>query len=91
MFQWFGPLGSLVSWAMLQQRQTVEFVTLPQTEPPSGILTLILDSFALAGTLLLGTVFVGLGFGIFRLWLIRRYPDNRFNGSGRDTPRLDLS
>ena len=91
MFQRFGPLGSLVSWAMLQQRQTVEFVTLPQVEPPRGILTLILESFALAGTLVLATVLVGLGFGIFRIWLIRRYPDNRFNGSGRDTPRLDLS
>ena len=96
MFPWFGLPGSLVSGvaglgAMLQQRQTVEFVTLPNPEPPRGILTLILESFALAGTLLLGTVLVGLGFGLFRIWLIRRYPDNRFNGSGRDTPRLDLS
>ena len=91
MTQRFWFLGALVSWALLQQRQTVEYVTLPNPEPPRGILTLIIESFALAGTLLLGTVLVGLGVGLFRVWLLRRYPDNRFNGSGRDTPRLDLS
>ena len=87
----FALLGSLVSSALLQQRQTVEFITLPNPDPPPGILTLILESFALAGALLGGTVIVGLGFGLFRIWLLRRYPDNRFNGSGRDVPRLDLS
>lgn len=91
MLQSFGPIGSLVSQALLQQRQTVEFITLPNPEPPRGLLTLIVESFALAGTLLLGTVVIGIGFGFFRIWLLRRYPDNRFNGSGRDTPRLDLS
>ncbi len=91
MIQPFGFLGSLASWAMLQQRQVVEYVTLPSEEPERGILTLILESFALAGTLLLGTVLIGLGAGLFRVWLLRRYPDNSFNGSGRDTPRLDLS
>lgn len=91
MLQPFGLLGSLVSQALLQQRQTVEFITLPDPEPPRGILTLILESFALAGTFILATVVIGFGFGLFRIWLLRRYPDNRFNGSGRDTPRLDLS
>ena len=89
MIQPFGSLGSLASWAMLQQRQVVEYVTLPSEEPERGILTLIVES--LAGTLLLGTVLIGLGVGIFRVWLLRRYPENSFNGSGRDTPRLDLS
>lgn len=91
MLQPLGLLGSLVPQALLQQRQTVEFITLPNPEPPRGILTLIIESFALAGTLLLATVIIGLGFGLFRIWLLRRYPDNRFNGTGRDTPRLDLS
>lgn len=87
----FSFLGALASWAMLQQRQIVEYITLPNPEPERGILTLIIESFALAGTLLLGTVLVGLGVGFFRVWLLRRYPENSFNGSGRDTPRLDLS
>lgn len=77
--------------ALLRQPPPIEYFTLPDPEPPRGILSLILDSFALAGTLLLGTVVVGLGFGLFRIWLLRRYPNNRFNGSGRDIPRLDLS
>ena len=71
MIQPFGSLGSLASWAMLQQRQVVEYVTLPSEEPERGILTLIVESFALAGTLLLGTVLIGLGVGIFRVWLLR--------------------
>lgn len=87
----FGFLGSLVSQALLQQRQTVEFITLPDPEPPRGILALILESFALAGAFILATVVIGFGFGLFRIWLLRRYPNNRFNGSGRDLPRLDLS
>ena len=87
----FSFLGALASWVMLQQRQIVEYITLPNPEPERGILTLIIESFALAGTLLLGTVLVGLGVGFFRVWLLRRYPENSFNGSGRDTPRLDLS
>ena len=92
MLQPFGLLGSLVAQALLlQQRQTVEFITLPDPEPPRGILTLILESFALAGTFILATVVIGFGFGLFRIWLLRRYPNNRFNGSGRDIPRLDLS
>ena len=91
MYLSFGALGSFVWRALLQQRQTVEFITLPDPEPPRGILSLILESFALAGVLLLGTVVIGLSFGLFRIWLLRRYPENRFNGSGRDIPRLDLS
>ena len=83
----FAPLAK----ALLQQPLPIEYFTLPDPEPPRGILFLILESFALAGALLLGTVIVGLGFGLFRIWLLRRYPDNRFNGSGRDIPRLDLS
>ena len=92
MIQPFLFLSSLGSWVMLQERrQVVEYVTLANPEPERGILALILESFALAGTLLLGTVLVGLGVGLFRIWLLRRYPENSFNGSGRDTPRLDLS
>ena len=62
----------------------------PGPEPPRGILFLILESFVLAGVLVLGTVIVGFGFGLFRVWLLRRFPNNRFNGKGQDLPRLDL-
>ena len=75
MLQPFGLPGYCVSQVLLQQRQTVEFITLPNPEPPRGILTLILESFALAGVLLLGAVVLGIGFGLFRIWLLRRYPD----------------
>ena len=68
----------------------MEYFTLPDPEPPRGILFLILESFVLAGVLVLGTVIVGFGFGLFRVWLLRRFPNNRFNGKGQDLPRLDL-
>ncbi len=84
--------AAVLPWAiLLLQPPAVEYFTLSDPEPPRGILSLILESFALAGALVLGTVIVGLGFGLFRVWLLRRHPNNRFNGSGRDLPRLDLS
>ncbi len=82
--------ASLAS-ALLQQRQVVEFITLPNPEPERGILAVILDSFVMVGVFLGATVVVGIGIGVLRLWLLRRYPDNRFNGRGKDLSRLDLS
>lgn len=76
---------------LLQQRRAVEFYTLPDPEPPRGILDLIVESFLFVGIALGATVVLGIGFGIFRLWLLRRYPDNWFNGSGKDPVRIDLS
>ncbi len=76
---------------LLQQSKAVEFFTLPDPEPPRGILWLIMESFAFVGAALLSTVVLGIGFGLFRLWLLKRYPDNSFNGRGRDPVRIDLS
>lgn len=69
----------------------VEFFTLPDPEPPRGILFLILESFFMIAVMLAVTAVVGVGVGFLRLWLLRRYPNNPFNGSGRDAPRIDLS
>lgn len=76
---------------LLQQSKAVEFFTLAEPEPPRGILHLIMDSFLFVGTALGATVVVGILFGVFRLWLLKKYPDNWFNGRGRDPVRIDLS
>ncbi len=80
----FAPLSRFL------QSPPVEFITLPEPDPPRGILSVIVESFAFAGAMLLGAVLLGLAFGVFRHWLLGRYPNNRFNGAGRDLPRLDL-
>ena len=91
MFHSVRLLEAAVFTALLQQRQVVEFLTLPEPEPPRGILSVILDSFAMVGALVGTTVLLGVGFGFFRLWLLKKHPDNRFNGRGKDGPRLDLN
>ena len=52
---------------------------------------MILESFAMIAVMFGITLLVGAGFGVFRLWLLRRYPDNPFNGRGKDPSRIDLS
>ena len=79
----------LAPLVLLQQRRAVEFYTLPDPDPPRGIL--IVESFTFVGLALGATVVLGVGFGLFRLWLMRRYPDNWFNGRGKDPVRIDLS
>ncbi len=83
-------LGSAALAVMAAQPMPVEYFTLPDPEPPRGILFLILESFAFVGALLAATLVLGFAFGVFRTWLLRRYPTNPFNGSGQDLPRLDL-
>ena len=83
-------LVSLAVATLAVQPIPVEYFTLPDPDPPRGILFLILESFVFVGVLLVSTVLLGLGFGVFRTWLLRRYPKNNFNGSGQDLPRLDL-
>ncbi len=68
----------------------VEYFTLPDPEPPRGILFVILESFAFVGAAIGLTIVLGFGFGLLRTWLLRRHPTNSFNGSGQDVPRLDL-
>ena len=90
----FSPIrlaGTALFTALLQQRQVVEFFTLPEPEPPRGLLTVILESFVMVGVFLGTTIVLGIGFGVFRLWLLKKYPDNPFNGRGKDLPRLDLN
>ncbi len=82
--------GSVAFFALAAQPVPVEYFTLPDPDPPRGILFLILESFAFVGALLGATLVLGLAFGIFRAWLLRRHPTNAFNGSGQDLPRLDL-
>lgn len=83
-------IRSLLTALQAPPPPAVEFFTLPDPEPPRGILFLILESFFMIAVMLAVTAVVGVGVGFFRLWLLRRYPNNPFNGSGRDTPRIDL-
>ncbi len=80
----------LSSLLLAVQPVPVEYFTLPDPDPPRGILFLVLESLAFAGALIGATVVLGVAFGIFRSWLLSRYPTNAFNGSGQDLPRLDL-
>lgn len=81
----------LSGWLLLQQPPAVEFFTLPDPEPPRGILFLILESFVMIGVMLAVTAVIGVGVGFARVWMLRRWPNNPLNGAGRDDARIDLS
>lgn len=62
----------------------VQFFSLPDPNPDPGIAWYILNAFFLAGVGIAVMVGLGLLFGSFRLWLVDRFPTNRFNGAPED-------
>jgi hypothetical protein len=51
----------------------------PQTE--HGLAWFVLNAFVLVGVALGATLLLGIAFGGFRLWLLNKFPNNRFNGT----------
>ena len=58
----------------------------PEPEPERLLAWFVLNAFFLIGVTLLVTVGIGIAFGSFRLWLLEKYPHNRFNGVPEDDP-----
>jgi hypothetical protein len=62
----------------------IRYFNLKDPEPEPSLAWFILNAFFLIGVVLLAAIAVGIAFGGFRLWLLERFPHNRFNGAPED-------
>lgn len=60
----------------------------PEPDPARAFALFVLNAFFLIGVALVVTLGMGIAFGTFRVWLLEKYPHNRFNGSPGETFRL---
>jgi len=60
--------------------QGITFVDLRDTETQPTLAWVILTALALIGIALLVAVGIGAGVGLLRIWIRKRFPNNRFNG-----------
>jgi hypothetical protein len=58
----------------------VQFYSLKESNPEPSLAWFILNAFLLIGVAILVILVVGIAFGSLRLWLLERFPHNRFNG-----------
>jgi len=75
----------LLTFLLLQVNEsTVEFFTLTDPDPEPSFVWFILNAFFFIGVVLVATFAVGIAFGGFRMWLLTKFPNNRFNGKDED-------
>lgn len=88
----------MLEWPMLaqlllalQEAQTqpeIKYYTLKDPNPEPSLAWFILNAFFLVAVVLGVTLAMGVAFGSFRLWLLSKFPNNRFNGAPADDPAL---
>ena len=59
---------------------SIKFYSLKDPNPDPSLAWFILNAFFLVGVAILVVVCLGIVFGSFRLWLLEKFPNNRFNG-----------
>ncbi len=64
----------------------IKYFTLRDPEPERNLAWFVLNAFFLIAVALVVTVGIGIAFGTFRVWLLEKYPHNRFNGLPEDDP-----
>ena len=76
---WPKAFGVLL-WAQTDQ-PGIKFYSLKDPNPEPSLAWFILNAFYLVGVAILVVVCLGIVFGSFRLWLLEKFPNNRFNGT----------
>lgn len=66
-------------WAQTDQ-PAIRYFTLKDPDPEPSFVWVILNTFFFIGVALAVTLAIGVAFGGFRLWLLSKFPNNRFNG-----------
>ncbi len=76
-------LFNLTVW--LQQKQGgVTFIDLKDPNPDPNLAWVILTTFVAIGVALAVAIGVGAGFGLLRIWVRKRFPNNRLNGTAAE-------
>ncbi len=58
----------------------------PEPDPERAFAWLVLNAFFFIAVALAVALGLGIAFGGFRVWLLEKYPHNRFNGVPKDSP-----
>jgi hypothetical protein len=58
----------------------IRYFSLKDPEPQHGLAWFVLNAFLLVAVAVGATLLIGILFGGFRLWLLEKFPHNRFNG-----------
>lgn len=62
----------------------IEFFSLKDPNPEPSLAWFILNAFLLVGVAIVVILVLGVAFGSLRLWLLEKFPHNRFNGTPED-------
>jgi len=80
------PFALPILFALQPANDGIKFFSLKDPEPQHGLAWFILNAFFLIAVTLVVTIGLGIAFGGFRLWLLEKFPHNRFNGVPEDDP-----
>jgi len=58
----------------------------PEPDPERAFARFVLNAFFFIAVALAVALVLGIAFGAFRVWLLEKYPHNRFNGVPEDDP-----
>lgn len=88
----------MLEWAMLAQlllalqeaqaQPAIKYYTLKDPNPEPSLAWFVLNAFFLIAVVLGVTITLGIAFGSLRVWLLSKFPNNRFNGAPADDPSL---
>jgi hypothetical protein len=76
---WPKAFGAFL-WAQTNQPR-IKYYNLKDPDPEPSLAWFVLNAFAFVGVTIAIVVGLGIAFGSFRLWLLAKFPNNRFNGT----------
>jgi hypothetical protein len=80
------PYGLAILFALQPADDGIKYFSLKDPEPERGLAWFVLNAFFLIAVALAVTLGIGIAFGSFRVWLLEKFPRNRFNGTPEDDP-----
>jgi hypothetical protein len=75
-----------ILYALQPADDAVRYFSVKDPDPERMFAWFILNAFFFIAVALLITLGIGIAFGAFRVWLLEKYPHNRFNGVPEDDP-----
>ncbi len=80
------PYALALLFALQPADDGIQYFSMKDPEPERGFAWFILNAFYFIAVALLVALAIGIAFGGFRVWLLEKYPHNRFNGVPKDDP-----